>query len=288
MKKKTDAQEKERKERIAAENERFRLQSIINTMQKELDALKKKEMKRSGQSGSKHIAVTREQLLQQVPSAHSSPKSSGTPSRKSDEEKEEKTAQVPSTVSTKELLKKRSTLAAALPVKLKFAAQLPAPDLSEVASGSKGQMGKFDIQLSGAASRQAKVEKQLEKGILEFDQMEIGEVLPGPTPSQGLLSGVGTGVFRSLTQNPLDAKMDLSVPVFGGEEGATDDFSLDVTKCSTDVPEQLGDMAKVLGVSDPHLMPTKVNVILESCAQVFKSQFFLQSSFGRPVSKNGL
>ncbi len=64
--------------------------------------------------------------------------------------------------------------------------------------------------------------------------------------------------------------MDLSIPVFGGETGETEEVSLDLTKCSTDVPEQLSDMAKVLGVSDPHLMPTEVNVILESCAQVFK------------------
>ncbi len=269
-KKKTNAQEKERQERITIDNKKFRLQSIINMRQKELDALKKKEMKRSGQSGSKRISVTKEQLLQQVPSTHSSLKSSGTPSRKSDKEKEEKTAQVPSTPSTKEPPKKRSTLLATLPVKLKSAAQPPAPHPSEVASGSKGQTGKFDKQPSGAASRQAKVENQLEKGILEFDQMEIEEVLPGPTPSQGLLSGASARVFRSLTQNPLDAKMDLSVPVFGGEEQETDDFSLNVTKCSTDVLEQLSDMGKVVGVSDPHLMPTEVNVILESCAQVFK------------------
>ncbi len=104
--------------------------------------------------------------------------------------------------------------------------------------------------------------------------MEVEEVLPGPTPSEGLLSGVGAGVFRSLTQNPLDAKMDLTILVFGGETGEetgeTEHVSLDLTKCSTDVPEHLSDMAKVLTVSDPHLMPTVVNVILESCAQVFK------------------
>ncbi len=118
-KKKTDVQEKEKQERIALENEKFRLQSIINMTQKELDAVKKKEMKRSSQSGSKRIAVTKEQLLQQVPSAHSSPKSSGTPSKKSDKGKEEKTTQVPSTAPTKAPPKKKSTIAATLPVKLK-------------------------------------------------------------------------------------------------------------------------------------------------------------------------
>ncbi len=67
--------------------------------------------------------------------------------------------------------------------------------------------------------------------------------------------------------------MDLMIPVFGGdgmETGETEPVSIDLTKCLTDVPEQLSDMAKVLGISDPHFMPTEVNVILESCAQVFK------------------
>ncbi len=267
-KKKTDAQEKEKQERIAEENEKFRLQSVINKTQKELDALKKKGAKRSGQSGSKRIGVPLEQLLQQVPGMHSSPKSSGTPSKKSDKEKEEKTAQVSGTASTKDPPKKKSTIAAALPVKLKSVAQPLAPDPPEVASSSKGQMGKFDKQASGVVSRQAKVQKQLEKGTLEFDQMEIENVLPGPTPSQGLLSGVSAGVFRNLTQNLLDAKMDLSVPVFRG--GGSDNFSLDVTKCSMDIPVQLSDMAEVLGIGIMHLMPTEVNVILESCAAVFK------------------
>ncbi len=91
----------------------------------------------------------------------------------------------------------------------------PSPDPSTVASGSQGQTGKFDKHSGGAVSRQAKMQKQLEKGILEFDQMEIEEVLPGPTPSEGLLAGIGAGVFQNLTQNPLDAQMDLTFPVFG-------------------------------------------------------------------------
>ncbi len=98
--------------------------------------------------------------------------------------------------------------------------------------------------------------------------MGVEDVLPGLTPSQGLLSGVSAQVFRNLTQNLLDTKMDLSVPVIGG--GASDNFSLNLTKCSMDVPEQLSDMVEVLGISDLHLMPTEVNVVLESCAAVFK------------------
>ncbi len=268
-KEKTETQKKDRQEGIELEREKFRLQSEIKWKQKELESIEKKQAKKSGLSGSKRVVVTKEQIMQQAPtSAHSSPRSSGAPSRKPDKEKEEKTAPVSSTPSTKEPVKKRSTLLAALPVNLRP----PSPDLSEVASESQGQTGKFDKQPSSTASQKAKVQKQLEKGILQFDQMEIEDVLPGPTPSEGLLTGVGAEAFRSLTQNPLNAKMDLTIPVFGGdgeETGETEQVSLDLTKCSTDVPEQLSDMAKVLRVSNPHLMPTEVNVILESCAQVF-------------------
>ncbi len=169
-KKKVESKEKDRQERIELEKEKFGVQSEINLKQRELERLKKKGARRSGQSGSKHTAMTEEQILRQaLTSAHSSLRSPEASSSKKPDKEKEKTVPVSSTATAKEPVRKRTTLLAALPAK----PRPPSPDPSKVASGSQGQTGKLDKQPIDAVSRQAKMQKQLEKGVLEFDQMEI-------------------------------------------------------------------------------------------------------------------
>ncbi len=90
-KRRTEAQEKEKQEGIEMAREKFRLQAEINLSQRKLKSIEKEQAKRSGQSGSKRVVVTEEQILQQGPtSAHSSPRSAETSSKKLIKEKEKR------------------------------------------------------------------------------------------------------------------------------------------------------------------------------------------------------